>query len=205
MLALAYYRTQFELASGRSERVRTALVDLASDYVDLINRIENPEEQMKSNLESVLLLHQQARRVMPGIPPIQPEFEPIIVSPNTSAGVLARALWLDEQNHPDTENALRLAIEMAERDQFPALIVDAVDVLVHLLIDQGRLEDAQKQLDLLLARNPEVMENDYTVALICLRVAAASGSESQWRRALRRVESLAGERPMPDQLAAVSP
>lgn len=204
-LVLAYYRTQLELATGRAEQVQKALDDLATGFLAVMSRIDRPETQMKSNLERALLLHQQARRSTAGIPPLPSELEPFVTSPETSSGYLARALWLSERDHPDTERALRTTIEMAERDQFPELIVDAADTLVQLLVDQGRVEDAKTQLDLLMARNPEVMENDYTVALIGLRVAAAGGSEYEWQRALRQVEALAGERPIPNQLAALSP
>lgn len=204
VLVLGYYRTQLELATGRAERVRKALDDLATDFLAVMSRVDRPELQMKSNLERTLLLHQQARRSMAGIPRLPTELEPFVKSPETSSGHLAHALWLSERDHPDTEQALRTALELAERDQFPELIVDAADVLIQLLLDQGRVQEARTQVDLLVAQNPEVMENDYTVALIRLRVANAYGSEKQWQRALQRVEALAGERPIPNQLAVLS-
>lgn len=152
--------------------------------------------QAKSNL-----WRERARRASGAAPG-----EAVAPSGHTDAGSRAgapyrrlaeaeRAAALDHS--ADADRAWKEALDLADADGTPRTIAMVIESWATALIAEGRLADAAA----LVGRVGAWAADDFDCALLQLRLAHALGEPAAWRTALAAARELAGERPIPGELA----
>lgn len=115
--------------------------------------------------------------------------------------LIARGLWLRETDRADEARvALRRALDAAIESNRLARMLHASVPLIDLLLAEQRIDEADALLDRLHSRNPGVVEQDYSAALLSLSIRHARGDHGPWQQALEHAQRLAGERPLPAHL-----
>ncbi|GAB4187657.1 MAG: hypothetical protein Tsb002_13130 [Wenzhouxiangellaceae bacterium] len=200
-LILSSLRASLELERGNKHRALRLFEQVIIDYQAIVKKLEQPESQMKHNQETFMQHYMLARRVTGDLSQIDPSLTDILETPISISGKFSKALYLLESD--DTEAAedwLQMAFHssLQKRSLYDAIAI--AEVLIHLMIDQGRLVDARETLNLLISAAPEQMKADYEATLITLRVAIAENNTPVRMEALKRAEALSRERLMPEKL-----
>lgn len=107
---------------------------------------------------------------------------------------LARAELMTDGSQRAAEYAAALADAQAR--EVPAQLLSVAKALVPELIAQGHVEAASA----ILGRLDAATSSDFDAALLLLRLHQASGQNRAWSEALRRAQSIAGERRIPAEL-----
>lgn len=122
-----------------------------------------------------------------------------------SYGLLARAVRSARLGEVAAAEAdYRAAMQAPESSVWQWRMLDTSRDWIEFLLARGRAEEAWQQLDHLLARDPALVDLDYTTAELVLRVHMANGETERWPADARRVKALAGERQLPAELASAT-
>jgi Flp pilus assembly protein TadD len=92
------------------------------------------------------------------------------------------------------------ALEAAGRLEVPADIAEVVIAYGSALIAAGRLERAGA----VVGRVARWADQDFDCALLQVRLFAALGQATAWRRALATARRLAGDRPLPPEVLSLA-
>lgn len=113
-------------------------------------------------------------------------------------GLLIRAVGHGARNEKaDAERDFAAALALAERGGTPSDIAEAVSAWADWLLAQARYDEAGA----LIGRVAPWATRDFELAMLQLRLFRAEGQVEPWRTALAQARRLAGERPIPAELA----
>lgn len=139
------------------------------------------------------------------LPPIPPAHLQQLRESKTTLAQIARGYWLRWQGRtPQAETELRRALAQSRRDNYPLRMTLAAEPLVGLLLERGDHAAAQDVFDGLRAHDPDRMDGEYRVHLMRLRLALGTKDPARIRAAQRGLESVVGERKLPDEVALAS-
>jgi len=121
-------------------------------------------------------------------------------NPRSISGTIASARWAMTQNEDGrAESLLNQAIEEAKAKGMRYHMVLATEAFFHMLLRQGRTEDAGRLLDDVRAYDRERMDRDFQFLQLRWRLNAATGNADAANAVLVKLRELAGERAVPGQ------
>ncbi len=202
LVALSLQRAQLEIAQERWARA----ADTAFEGFGMFWRLGQHGEipRLHGYLDNLLLLQIRAQagpapwEAWAPLPTLSPEQRDAMNAAASHSGLLARAYWNARHGEvADAERDYRAAL--ASADSARQRFIASSDY-IQFLLAQARTEDASRELEHLLVRDPALVDRDYGAALLDLRVRLAQGDDRRWQAAARRVLALAGERRPPAEL-----
>jgi len=125
-----------------------------------------------------------------------------ILNPKTATGLIAYGRWLWTQGkYEEAEAKLRTALAETRRSGHTLRARMAAEALIEMLIERDQLLRAQTELETLRAYHSNDLREDYRTSVLDLRLALALRDADRIRKAYERARKLAGERPLPIDLA----
>lgn len=161
---------------------------------------------MLEDAEGPLLLWTLAARDLTAlgkpVPELPPQQKSMILNPKTATGRIARGRWQWMQgDHKAAEADFRRALQETRRIGQTYRMTLAGEALIELLLWRNDVNEARIALEDLRAHQPAYFDRDYRSTMMELRVALAVESPSRARIAYARAQALAGERPLPPDMA----
>lgn len=161
---------------------------------------------MLEDAEGPLLLWMLAARDLTergeAVPALPAQQKTMLLNPKTATGRIARGRWQWMQGDAKAAEAdFRLALQETRRMGQTYRMTLATEALVELLLQQDDADGARIVLEDLRAHQPTHVDRDYRSSVMDLRVALAQGDTARIRVAHARTRALAGERPLPGDVA----
>jgi DNA-binding winged helix-turn-helix (wHTH) protein/tetratricopeptide (TPR) repeat protein len=191
--------TSYYLASGQTEQaLNMAAAAFAGNEGDM-------SDVLFENSDGALMLWMIAAQqlVAKGKPMPVPSAAQLaaLQQAESTVGRIARGRWLwSLGKSQEAETELRLALTQARQANFPYRILLASEPLVELLLERGEKATAAQVLTELRAHDPDNIDQDYHANVLRLRLALASGQQSEIAAAYKRTAALAGERSLPAEV-----
>lgn len=161
---------------------------------------------MLEDAEGPLLLWMLAVRDLTergeAVPALPAQQKAMLLNPKTATGRIARGRWLAMQGDDKAaETDFRLALQETRRMGQTYRMTLATEALVELRLQQDDADGARIVLEDLRAHQPTHVDRDYRSSVMDLRVALARDDTARIRVAHARTRALAGERPLPGDVA----
>lgn len=161
---------------------------------------------MLEDAEGPLLLWMLAARGLTergkAVPALPAQQKAMLLNPKTATGRIARGRWLAMQGDDKAAATdFRLALQETRRMGQTYRMTLATEALVELLLQQDDADGARIVLEDLRAHQPTHVDRDYRSSVMDLRVALARDDTARIRVAHARTRALAGERPLPGDVA----
>ncbi len=161
---------------------------------------------MLEDAEGPLLLWMLAARDLTergeAVPTLPAQQKAMLLNPKTATGRIARGRWLAMQGDDKAaETDFRLALQETRRMGQTYRMTLATEALVELRLQQDDADGARIVLEDLRAHQPTHVDRDYRSSVMDLRVALARDDTARIRVAHARTRALAGERPLPGDVA----
>jgi hypothetical protein len=145
-------------------------------------------------LSWVLAAHQLRSQGQP-LPMADAEQTAVLANPQTPAGQIARGRWLWMNGSVAAAEAeLRAVLDQVRRSQRRLHMLLATEALVDLYLAQDNRTAAANAVAEFRASQPAVMEQEYRVQVLRLRLARGAVDESDFSALLASVTANSGER-----------
>lgn len=193
-------RAMLQLATGESEE---ALIEAAALFANF--KPSDNTNLILQNQEGALLLWMMAaddmRRAGKKMSVLLPAQTRILERPDTIPGRIAKGWWLYLDGSEDkAEVELRQALALSRSQGRLFYMTMAAEPLVHLLLDRNAIAEADEVLAMVRGQNPNLMERDYRVSRLMLRVAIAGKDRRKIEEAYAMVHAIAGRQDRRDVL-----
>ncbi len=186
-------------------RPHEALKAAAQEFED--SRIDNRSNLLLENRDGALLVWMAAARQLSSsgeaLPSPSAQQLERLRTPGSLTARIARGYWLavlGDDAKATTE--LRAAFDEAKRTNQPYRMRWAAEPLIELLLERGEIASARDLLVRLRSQDPVRIDSDYRVNKMRLRVALREQGREAIEEAYRGTVLTAGERKLPDELAA---